>query len=94
MRWHASTSKPVRKKAGALLGLSIFGITTSKPRRRLQETEVYSKLYYRDRILPAVQDGLKTAGEHNGPLIKLIEEVTMELFAEEDAETKGIVAKE
>lgn len=94
MRWHASTSKPVRKKAGASSGLSIFSIATSKPRRRLQETEVYSKLYYKDRILPAVQDRLKTAGEQNGPLIKLIKEVTRELFADEDAETKAIVAKE
>lgn len=90
MRWHVPTSRTSRKKSNAT-ALSAFG-APSKARRCLQETEVYSKLYYNDRILPAVQRRLKTIKDHKGPIINVVKEVTKELWAVEEAEIRENVA--
>jgi hypothetical protein len=50
------------------------------------------KLYYEDRILPAVAECVKVMGEDHPPLIKVIREVTKEMLDGEDDEIKAIVA--
>ena len=54
---------------------------------------MYSKLYYGDRVLPVVRERLAAGPDLEGPLIKFIKDITRELFAKEDDETKAIVAK-
>ena len=90
MRWHVTTSRTPRKKANAT-SLSIFGVS-SKSRRRLQDTEIYSKLYYKDRILPVVRQRLASMEDHKGPIIQIIREVTKDLWSEENAEIRAEVA--
>lgn len=61
------------------------------PRRRLHKTEIYSSLYYKDRILPTVRAKVRGMGGSEGPLLPIIKKITAELFAEETAEIKAIV---
>jgi hypothetical protein len=58
----------------------------------LQETEVYSKLYYKDRISAGVAERIKTLGQGRPPTIKVIREVTKELYEGEEDEIKMAVA--
>ena len=51
--------------------------------------EVYSKLYYPDRVAPAVADRIKVLG---GRSIHTIREVTKEMYEGEDDEIKAAVA--
>lgn len=93
MRWHVPTAKVARNKRGKSSGLTVFNNSDSiKPRRRHQETEIYSKLFYKDRILPEVRKRLDSLGESHGPMITIIRDVTMEMYEKEDAETKAAVA--
>jgi len=90
MRWHVTTSRNPRKKTNTS-SVSIFSAPT-KARRRLQATEIYSKLYYKDRILPVVRKRLESIEDHSGPIIGIIREVTKELWCDEDVETRNEVA--
>lgn len=92
MCWNAPTSKTYRKKRDVSSRTSIFGGPSSVPRRRLQATEMYSKLYYKERILPVIQQRTRDVTETTAPMITIIREVTSELYANKDAETKAIVA--
>ena len=90
MRWHVPTSKNPRKKSNTS-SLSIFGVP-SKSRRRLQDTEIYSRLYYNDRILPVVCERLKSIKDHKGPIIQIIREVTKDLWSNENPDIRVEVA--
>ena len=72
--------------------LSIFLEAQSHSQRSLQEVEVYSKLYYADRVAPTVVDRVK--GLDAKARIKVIREVTKEVYDEEEDEIKAaVVAK-
>jgi hypothetical protein len=58
----------------------------------LQTTEVYSKLYYGDRICHVVRERLGDSGYNAQRQIQVIREVTQELHSGEDDEIKAIVA--
>jgi hypothetical protein len=64
----------------------------SRPRRRLQEVEVYSKLYYDDRVAPAVADRIKGLGKN--ARIGVIREVTKEFYDGEEDQIKAAVVAE
>lgn len=64
-----------------------------KKRRRLQETEVYSKLHYDDRILPAVNAAIAANGDE-AKTIKIIRQVTKDLYENEAEEVKAAVISE
>ena len=71
--------------------LSIFGAPTKH--RRLQEAEVYLKLYYESRIEPVVREHLKTS-DSDVTSLSIIRKVTKEVWEGEDAETQAeVVAK-
>lgn len=53
---------------------------------------MYSKLYYSDRILPAVKERVETGSENRRNNIAVIREVTKKMYEEEDEEIKAIVA--
>jgi hypothetical protein len=54
--------------------------------------EVYSKLYYPDRVASAVADRINVLGER--PSIRMIREVTKEMYEGEEEEIKAaVVAK-
>ena len=53
---------------------------------------MYSKLYYSDRILPAVKERVETGSENRWNNIAVIREVTKKMYEEEDEEIKAIVA--
>lgn len=63
----------------------------TRQHRRLQEVELYSKLYYDDRIAPAVEHRMKACGEKGSHSIHMIREVTRELYEGEDDEIKAAV---
>lgn len=67
----------------------MFGAPTK--RRRLQETEMYSKLYYESRVEPAVREHLKTSDSDVAGL-SIIRKVTKQVWEGENAETKAEVA--
>jgi hypothetical protein len=54
--------------------------------------EVYSKLYYSDRILPAVKERVKAESGVSRSSIAMIRKVTKQLFEGEDDEVKAEVA--
>jgi hypothetical protein len=91
MRWHVPLSRNSRKKSNTS-SLSIFGVPSSKSRRRLQDTEIYSKLYYKDRILPVVRERLESIKDHKGPIIQIIREVTKDLWSNENPDIRAEVA--
>jgi CRISPR/Cas system-associated protein endoribonuclease Cas2 len=83
--------KPRTKTASKSNSSSVFGGSSLKSHRRLQETEVYSKLFYNDRIEDVVRERLKTAGP-DVSAISVTKSVTKELFEGEDEETRAMVA--
>lgn len=84
MRWHCPTSRASRKKAGAATcTCHIFeNAAPSKPTRRLQETEAYIRLYYKDRMLEPLRKRVSEL-EKTGPMINVIREVARDLYAQE-----------
>ena len=68
---------------------SMFSAPTK--RWRLQEAEVYSKLYYKSRVEPAVCEHLKTLDSDVADL-SIIRKVTRQVWEGEDTETKVEVA--
>jgi hypothetical protein len=51
-------------------------------------------MYYKERILPALQLRLAANPAPAGPMIQIIRELTKEIYDKEDAETKaGVAAK-
>ena len=73
------------------MSASVFTEAPSRARRHLQEVEVYSKLYYSDRVGPAVTERLKMDGGNGRSRIAVIREVTKELYQGEDDEVKAAV---
>jgi hypothetical protein len=72
--------------------LSIFSEAQGRSQRSLQEVEIYSRLYYADRVAPAAADRIK--GLDAASRIKVIREVTKEMYDEEEDEIKAaVVAK-
>jgi hypothetical protein len=69
----------------------VFSIAPTRQHRRLQEVELYSKLYYDDRIAPAVGDRIKACGKDGSHSIQMIREVTRELYEGEEDEIKAAV---
>jgi hypothetical protein len=61
--------------------------------RQLQETEVYSKLYYKSRIKPVVREHLSIAGSVDHA-INIVKSTTKNLWIAEDEEIKRAVAAE
>lgn len=90
MRWHVPT-KPARKKRTNSARTSIFSGPSSASRRRHQITEIYSKLYYKERILPSVRERVEELGENAGQMISIIRDVTAKLYETEDEEIKAVV---
>lgn len=90
MRRHCPLTKKSRKQTLSASS-SIFGGPT-KVRWRLQETEVYSKLYYKSHIEPAIHNHLKNSAPGT-KAISIVKEVTKALWKDEDEETKAEVAK-
>lgn len=85
-RWHLPAAKGLKKKrAAATSNATIFGGARTK-RRQHQEIEIYSKMYYTERVLPVVQERV-LRDNHKGPQISLIREVTRELYDKESPET-------
>lgn len=75
-----------KKKRGAAISknAAVFGGAQTK-RRQHQEIEIYSKMYYTERVLPAVQERV-LRDNHKGPQINLIREITRELYSKESPE--------
>jgi phage tail tube protein FII len=65
---------------------------SARLRRRLQETEVYSKLYYDARVASVVREQLKSSGP-TVKAISVVKRVTREMWDNEDEETKRVVAE-
>ena len=61
--------------------------------RRLQETEIYSRLYYKDRIAPIVNERRKALGADVKSIL-VVKGVTKELWDNEELDVKEVVAKE
>jgi hypothetical protein len=51
---------------------------------------MYSKLYYKDRIMPVVRTRVEDG--QKGPFIQVVKDVTKELFSVEDEEIKAEIA--
>jgi hypothetical protein len=83
-------NKKPRKPASST-SLSVFS-GPKKLRRRLQEVEVYSKLYYDSRVEPAVHEALKNL-EPGIPPLSIVKQVMRKLWDAEDVETKQAVAE-
>jgi hypothetical protein len=60
--------------------------------RRLQEVEVYSTIYYKDKIRPRVLEERGPSRLSRGESLRLIKRVTAEMWAEESEEVKATVA--
>lgn len=91
MRWHCPNSQAPRKKKGAAPSSSLFDTHTAavKPRRRLQNTEAYICLYYKQRILERVR--AEVGRVDGGPMINVIRKVAKELYDQEDDDTRNTV---
>jgi hypothetical protein len=83
------TKKP--RKTASSASLSVFS-GPKKLRQRLQEAEVYSKLYYDSHIEPAVHEAIKNS-EPGTSSLSIVKQVTRKLWDAEDAETKQAVAE-
>lgn len=91
MRWHSGATRAPRKKKGAEpVSLWFAASEASKPRRRLQETEAYIYLHYKDRIVDTVRAEMDKS-EAKGPMINIIRQVAKDLYAQEDDETRTAV---
>lgn len=89
--WHLPGARNLQKKNTTLKSSSsVFTEAPSQSHCRLQEIEVYSKLYYADRIMPAINECLKVSTGRSS--IMVIKEVTKEIFEGEEDEIKSIVA--
>jgi hypothetical protein len=82
-----SGAKANQKKSG-VSSKSVFSISPTRQHRHLQEVELYSKLYYDNRIAPAVGDRIKACGKDGSHSIQMIREVTRELY---EGEVKAAV---
>ena len=89
MQRHCVVIKKPRKAGSS--GSSIFAGPNLRLRWWLQETEVYSKLFYDERIEPVVRDRLNNMGPQD-KAISIVKSVTKELWDAEDMETKAAVA--
>ncbi|KAF7967634.1 hypothetical protein HWV62_33613 [Athelia sp. TMB] len=88
MRWHSGATRAPRTKKGAEpLSLWFVADSAAKPRRRLQETEAYIHLHYKERILEVVNERVAAIAV-KGPMINLIRQVAKELYEQEDDETR------
>ncbi|KAF7977624.1 hypothetical protein HWV62_3022 [Athelia sp. TMB] len=91
MRWHSgATRAPRTKKGGEPLSLWFVADAAIKPRRRLQETEAYIRLHYKERIIQVVNERVAAVAV-KGPMINLIRQVAKELYELEDDETRVAV---
>lgn len=76
---------------------SIFATAGVKSRRRLQDVEIYSKLYYTDRIQPVVAERLKAlksigAQVNAADRLDIVKKITRDLFEDESDDIKMEVA--
>ncbi|KAF7977147.1 hypothetical protein HWV62_4559 [Athelia sp. TMB] len=93
MRWHSGATRAPRKKKGAeATSIWLTANSAAKPRRRLQETEAYIHLHYKERIAEAVHQRIQGSSDDSGPMINVIRQVAKELYADEDDETRTAVA--
>lgn len=76
MRWHCSKTTKRQRQGGRNTALCLGG-DGSRKRRAPKATEAFSKLYYKDLILPVVAE--RSEG-YVGPLIRLVTDVTKELY--------------
>lgn len=91
MRWHSGATRAPRNKKGAEpVSLWFAASEAGKPHRRLQETEAYIHLHYKDRIAATVRSRVDEA-ESNGPMINVIRQAAKELYEQEDDETREAV---
>lgn len=92
MRWHSGATRAPRNKKGvAPVSLWFAASQAGKPQRRLQETEAYIHLYYKDRIVETVRNRVNVS-EVKGPMINVICQAAKDLYALEDDETRAAVA--
>lgn len=92
MRWHCPTTRAPRKKKGSTPPSPwFFDDPTNKPHRRLQETEAYIHLYYKERIVEPLRAEVADT-DIKGPMINLIRKVAKDLYEKEDEPTRMAVA--
>lgn len=91
IRWHCPSSRAPRKKKGPVPASPwFFANLAAKPRRRLQETEAYIHLFYKERIVEQIRAQV-TETDAKGPMINLIRKVAKDLYDKEDQPTRDAV---